>query len=283
MSSDGTGELLEHFATQVQIVDNPRRITSAGLNLALHASRGDIIVRMDAHTKYAPDYVEACLTVRTATGATNVGGPARTQAKGFWQQAIAQAFHSPFFSGGARFHDESFEGYVDTVPYGCWRREDLERLGGFDETLVRNQDDELNFRIKQAGGSVWQSPKIRSWYTPRSSLAALFRQYFDYGRWKTAVIRKHGRPAELRHVVPGGALLVGAALTATSFISPDAVRTLLLLVAVYSAISLSAAFRCWYVSRNWAQLAAVPLVFATVHLAYGSGLLVAAGGIRTPR
>jgi succinoglycan biosynthesis protein ExoA len=203
------------------VIDNPGRIVSTGLNSAIKAARGEIVVRMDAHTEYAPDYVQQCVAVLQETGADNVGGPARTRAETYLEKAVAAAYHSRFAVGGARFHDVNYEGWVDTVTYGCWRREAFDRFGYFDEELVRNQDDEHNLRIIRDGGKIWQSPKIRSWYRPRGSLSALFKQYMQYGYWKVRVIQKHKLPASWRHLVPGAfvlALLVLILLSAFCFL-----------------------------------------------------------------
>ena len=157
---------------------------------------------MDAHSEYAPDYVSQCVEVLQSTGADNVGGPARIKATGYVQRAVGAAFQSRFSTGGARFHLPEYEGEVDTVHYGCWLKSTLLEIGLFDEELIRNQDDELNYRIRSRGGRLWQSPDIRSWYFPRSSLASLFSQYFQYGYWKVRVIQKHARSVALRHIVP---------------------------------------------------------------------------------
>jgi len=141
MSDDGTAEILSSLSREnqhIRTLNNPGRIVSTGLNHAIRAARGQIIIRMDAHTYYAPDYARRCVEVLQQTGTDNVGGPARTQPRGTMGRAIAAAYHSRFSTGGAHFHDDSYEGYVDTVPYGCWRKETLERLGYFDERLVRN-------------------------------------------------------------------------------------------------------------------------------------------------
>ena len=222
MSDDGTREILREYSARdprLCVVDNPRRVVSPGLNAAIRAARGAMIIRMDAHTCYAPDYCRKCVTTLERTGADNAGGPARTRTQGTRARAFAAAYHSRF-STGARFHDENYEGWIDTVPYGCWRKETLERLGLFDEHLVRNQDDELNLRLIRAGGKIWQSPDIVSWYSPRATLKALFVQYFQYGFWKAAVIRKHKLPGSWRHLIPVTfvaahiALFVTCALTA---------------------------------------------------------------------
>ncbi len=283
-SDDGTREILAAYSAahpQVRVIDNPGRIVSTGLNAAIRASSGEIVIRMDAHTEFHPDYIATCVETLERTGAENVGGPARTKADTFMSRAVAAAYHSRFSTGGARFHDPDFEGFVDTVTYGCWRRETLVRLGYFDEALVRNQDDELNYRLVLTGGRIYQSPRIVSWYRPRGSLRTLFLQYFQYGFWKVAVIRKHHMPASWRHLAPclfsilmlvllltavagllmgrGGVALAAAALMA---------GTLGCYLAAAAAFSLQAAARA-----GFDLLPVLPLVFGTYHLSYASGFL----------
>jgi succinoglycan biosynthesis protein ExoA len=284
MSSDGTREILEQYARsdqRIRVIDNPGRIVSTGLNAAIRASRGVILVRMDAHTKYAPDYIQRCVEALESTGADNVGGPARTRAEGLWGRAISAAYHNPFASGGAKFHDQAYEGYVDTVIYGCWRKTTLERLGGFDESLVRNQDDELNLRLVRSGGVIWQSPGIVSWLRTRESLPPLFRQYYQYGFWKVAVIRKHRIPASWRHLAPGAFVAVNlglpllAASTALCSLpgaSHAALSLWLLGAGLYAAASLAASVATAR-GAGWSILPVLPLVFVTYHAAYGLGFL----------
>lgn len=205
LSDDGTCEILQALASnnsRLRWFDNPGRIVSTGLNLAIAVSIGDIIVRMDVHTTYSQDYVMQCVRALQDTGATCVGGAWIAEGQSPKQRAIAAAFQSPIGSGGAASRRVDFSGWVDTVYLGAWWRADLVQLGGFDETLVRNQDDELALRIHRQGGRVWQSASIRSTYVPRASLAALFRQFVQYGYWKIPVIRKHRLPASLRHIAP---------------------------------------------------------------------------------
>jgi succinoglycan biosynthesis protein ExoA len=282
MSDDGTFEILIRYAERhpkLRVIRNQGRIVSTGLNAAIHAARGSVILRMDAHTRFAPDYCIRCLETLEATGADNVGGPARTQARGLRARAIAAAYHSPFSTGGARFHDANYEGWVDTVPYGCWRKETLLRLGLFDEALVRNQDDELNLRLTRAGGKVWLSPRIVSWYSPRTTLAGLFRQYFQYGFWKVAVIRKHQIPASWRHLVPvafvtaNALMLATLAAAAAGFLPgwlPSALWLWLSSTAAYAAaIALASSHTA---ARNgWRVLPYLPAVFAVFHVSYGLG------------
>jgi succinoglycan biosynthesis protein ExoA len=286
MSDDGTREVLEQYERTLpgfRVIDNHGRIVSTGLNAAIREARGEIIVRMDAHTEYAPDYIRTCLRVMKETGACNVGGPALTRAEGYLARAIALAFHSKFVSGGAKFHDPGYEGYVDTVTYGCWKKSTLLRLGLFDERLYRSQDDELNLRIIASGGKVWQSPKITSWYRPRGTLAALSRQYFQYGFWKVAVIRKHRKPASWRNLVPGASLLTGIALLlgalaaglgGSSRWESQFLTVWAALVGLYGVVSLGAAFVVAK-SHGWRFFPVLPVVFATYHVSYGLGFLLA--------
>jgi len=288
MSDDGTREVLEEYSARyahIRVIANSGRIVSTGLNAAIRAARGEYIIRMDAHTCYARDYCRKCVETLERTGADNVGGPARTRAQGVQARAVAAAYHSPFSTGGARFHDPNYEGFVDTVPYGCWRKATLERLGLFDENLVRNQDDELNLRMLLAGGKIWQDPTIMSWYSPRATVSGVFKQYMQYGFWKVAVLRKHRTVASWRHLVPGTfvfanilllvAVTLGALLGAW-VVAPFAALWLAIL-AVYGLASVVASLTAAQ-GAGWATLPYLPLVFATYHLSYGLGFL--AGLIR---
>lgn len=281
-SDDGTREALEDYSRehpQLRQIDNPKRVVSPGLNAAIRAARGHIIMRMDAHTSYAPDYCKRCLAELERTGADNVGGPARTKAQGIRARAFAAAYHSPF-STGARFHNESYEGWVDTVPYGCWRKETLDRLGLFDEYLVRNQDDELNLRLIRAGGKIWQNPEIKSWYSPRVTLRALFLQYFQYGFWKAAVIRKHRLPGSWRHLVPVAFVLAHVCLFAACLVTAAAdparfaaiARLWLLLILTYGAANLAASVAA-AAKSGWGTLPYLPAVFTVYHFSWGLGFL----------
>lgn len=210
MSNDGTRERLSAFCAgdeRFHMIDNPGRIVSTGLNRCIEHAQGEFFVRLDVHTVYAPDYIAQCLATWQATGADNVGGPWRAQGEegpqARVQRAVAAAFQSKWVAGGARSRDLAYNGEVDTVYLGAWPRSTFERFGGFDESLVRNQDDEHNLRIHRGGGRIWQSASIRSVYSPRSSKADVFRQYRQYGYWKPFVMKKHGQPAALRHLIPG--------------------------------------------------------------------------------
>jgi succinoglycan biosynthesis protein ExoA len=292
LSDDGTREILASYmekAPSVQMIDNPGRIVSTGLNAAIASSTGDIIIRMDAHTVYARDYIRQCVNVLQESGADNVGGPWIARGHGSMGRAIAAAFQSPFCAGGGKAHNPDYSGEADTVYLGCWRRSAFERFGLFDPDLVRNQDDEFNFRIRRAGGKVVQSSRIQSHYTPRSSLTAVFRQYLQYGFWKVAVIRKHGKMASWRHAVP--ALFVGSLLTLTLLLVLAAVfgwefifvisRTVLciqLLAYLFACIAAAVPFRG---RLQLPSLLALPAVIAIHHISYGLGFLM--GLLKSPK
>jgi glycosyltransferase involved in cell wall biosynthesis len=275
MSDDGTRQVLDELAAgdaRVRIIDNPGHIVSTGLNAAIRVARGDIIIRMDAHTDYAPDYVRQCVTVLQATGADNVGGPWVARGGGYISQAIAAAFQSPFAVGGARAHNAAYEGPIDTVYLGCWPQSTFEKFGLFDEELVRNQDDEHNLRITRGGGKVYQSPKIKSWYRPRGSLGALFKQYMQYGYWKVRVIQKHKLPASVRHLVPGVFILALAILAILSPISHLPFIALLFALGSY-AICVLVASVVTAAKTEWNLLPVLPLIFGCYHFGYGFGFL----------
>jgi hypothetical protein len=280
-SDDGTAEQLAARAAadaRIGVLANPARIVSAGLNRALAAAAGEVIVRMDVHTRYADDYVHECLAALARTGAANVGGPWVAEGEGGWGRAIAAAFQCRWVAGGALSRQLDHEGPVDSVYLGCWPRGSFERFGGFDEQLVRNQDDEHNLRLRRAGALVWQSGRIRSWYRPRDRLGALWRQWLQYGYWKPFVMRKHGQPASWRHAVPAlfvaAVAAAGAAGLALGWWGP--------LAGLLAAYAAAVAWLTVLVGPGDAGGAAlswrlrVGAVIATHHIAYGIGTLAGA-------
>jgi GT2 family glycosyltransferase len=275
MSDDGTREILEKISQtdlRLIVVDNPDQTTPYGMNVGIRRARGEYIAIMGAHHYYASDYLRSSLEVLQETGADNVGGSLICFGESWLQRAIAIAHHSPFSVGGARWHDANYEGPADTVFGGVYRREVFQRIGLFDEKLVRNQDDEFNLRLARAGGKIWHSPRIKSWTRPRETLIDHFQQYMQYGYWKVPVIQKHKIVASVRHVIPVSFIL---ALTFLAILSPWSrvalggwigVAGLYLLFNVVAS-NVTAA------RGNWRLFPLLPLVFACYHLGYGYGFL----------
>jgi len=276
MSDDGTRGLIQSIARQhpdiqVTILDNPRKIVPTGFNIALSRARGDIIIRIDGHTIVEPDYVRECVAMLASSGADNVGGKMNAVSNTAFGASVAVATSSPFGVGGARFHYSDKEEWVDTVYMGAWRRDVFEKIGPFDEEMVRNQDDEHNYRLRAAGGRILLSPRIRSKYYPRTSYTSLWRQYFQYGYWKVRVMQKHPRQMRLRHFAPL-ALVVGligsGALTVIG-----RRRAALAIPMMYTFANLLASVLTAR-QRGWQHLRYLPLIFATLHLSYGTGFFL---------
>jgi succinoglycan biosynthesis protein ExoA len=281
-SDDGTRELLARVAAldpRLQWIDNPARIVSAGLNAALKLATGELIVRLDVHTEYADDYVAQCIAVIGETGADNVGGAWHAVPDahaGPMQRAVAMAFQSRWVAGGALSRQLDYNGQVDTVYLGCWPCATFERFGNFDETLVRNQDDEHNLRIIKGGGRVWQSPRIQSVYRPRATLSQVFRQYLQYGYWKPFVAKKHGQPASARHTVPAvfvALLLATAVMAGFGFTAWPILALLSLYVLAVLAMTFGTALTS---STPLSVLVRIPLVIAAYHFGYGIGSILGA-------
>ena len=282
MSDDGTVEILTSRIARdprLRLVLNKGLIVSTGLNAALAQAKGEVIVRMDVHTQFAPDYVSACLQALARTGADNVGGAWVARGTGPTGCAVAAAFQCPWVVGGALSRQQTYEGRVDTVYLGCWPRDVLAAVGGFDETLVRNQDDEHNLRLRLAGRTIWQSATIRSLYRPRDSLGHLFRQQFQYGYWRPFVMRKHGQPGSARQLVPAAFAM---ALVMSMLILPWRAWPLVALLAAYGAYLLLASMMAAAGSSDklahgpgalatWSMRLRLPAVIAAYHLGYGLG------------
>ncbi len=185
------------------VVDNPGRIVSTGLNIAVARSQGDIIIRIDGHALIASDFVRENVALLAAhPEAWSVGGPIRHAATTTLGKAVAVAMSHPLGVGNARHRYPEFEGYVEGAQFPAIRRWVFDRIGMFDERLVRNQDDEFNYRIRRAGGKIYVSPRVQYSYFVRERLGQLFKQYFQYGFWRIPVVEKHRRPTTLRQMAP---------------------------------------------------------------------------------
>jgi glycosyltransferase involved in cell wall biosynthesis len=266
-SADGTKEILARLAAEderIRVIDNPRRIQAAGLNCAIRASRGEVVVRMDVHAEYAPDYVEQCVEALERTGADNVGGAQRCAARNSFHEAMCVALRSPLGAGGAPYRDASYEGFVDTVFLGAFRRQVFDRIGLYDEASVANEDAEINQRIVQAGGRIYLSPEIKVSYFPRGSFAGVARQYYGYGHWRARTLLKHRRLLTVRSVLPFLTLLAGLVLL---LIEP---RWALAAILLYGALTLLEAIRVGH-RLSPGGLATVWALFPVIQFSQGIG------------
>ena len=254
---------------QVRIVANPAGSTPAGLNRAVAAAAHDIVLRCDARSRLPPGYVREALATLARTGAAVVGGMQRPVGTTAFTRAVAMAMTMPLGAGDARYRIGGPEGPVDTVWLGVFRRAALEAAGGFDETLLRNQDYELNWRIRAGGGTVWFTPALVADYRPRGSFRALARQYFDWGRWKRVVLRRHPASLRWRHLAApalSAVLALSAAAGAATW-SPFAAALPLAYLLALAAGAAERAVRC----RDAAAALLLAPVLATMHLAWGAG------------
>ena len=281
-SRDRTDEVAAGLASddpRVRLVTNPTGATGTGLNLALGTARHDVIVRLDGHALVPADYVRVAVETLQRTGADNVGGLMAAEGVTDFQRAVAVAMTSPIGVGQASFHVGGEEGPAATVYLGVFRREVLERLGGYDETFLRAQDWELNHRIRDSGGLVWFTPRLTVSYRPRSTLRALARQYRDYGRWRRVVMREHEGTANLRYLAPPVTVVV---VVAGTVVGLAGWRPALLAPLGYAAgvLAGSAVVGRGLPTRSRAWL---PAVLATMHGAWGVGFLTSPRGLRAPR
>ena len=272
----------ERHGLALTVLDNPDRWVSHALNACIAEAEGDLIVRIDCHSRYPSDYLTRCVAAAEETGADNVGGVFIPKGRTPTEKAVAAAMDSPF--GGIHWtrHGSDDRVEVDTVPYGAFRPEAFERAGLFDETLVRNQDDEFNMRLRLAGGRIVLDPTIRIYYTPRGSLRKVFRQYFQYGLWKPVVMRKHGRVVSARSLVPVAFVVSLFALIPLAIVFRWATVLLALELALYLAGAIAFGVRALRgAGEPWRLLPRVIAAFPTFHLAHGLGML--AGLLRLAR
>lgn len=272
-STDGTRELAASVLDGRpgwRLLDNPRITQAAAWNMGIDAARGDVIGIVGAHSELAPDYVSTAVETLERTGADMVGGPVRARSSGTIGRAVAAATSSRFGVGGATFHYAEVEAEVDTVYMGVCRRETYRRFK-FDEEMVRNQDDELSYRLLDAGARIVVNPAIRSSYRNRAALGSLWRQYFAYGLWKVRVAQKHPRQVRPRQLIPPVfvASLIGALILALAW--PPGWVVLAVVAGAYVMANVAAS--AWVGRRDPATTAVLPAVFAILHVGYGLGFM----------
>ena len=277
MSTDTTREIIKEKYTSkysfIKMIDNPQKTVQYALNYGIKEAKGEYIVRFDAHSEYATDYISKCIEYHLKTDADNIGGPNIVMGKTPVQKAVAAAYYSPFALGGGRNHIEGYEGYSDTVSFGSFLRSTAEKLNYFDEDLTLNEDDDFNFRLIEQGGKVYITPEIRSTYYPRDNYRALFKQYYLYGFWKVAVIKKHKKPARLSHLVPVLFFMFVTFGAVLSIILPWFKWIYFGILALYTAIDFYVSFKSKYITTRIGRLRLVWVHFI-LHFSYGLGFFM---------
>jgi succinoglycan biosynthesis protein ExoA len=269
-SSDGTELLANELAkkdSRIHIVSNPSGRTASALNLAIGSSHFPIIVRVDAHSEIPKNYLSLIFTILTETGAVNVGGIMDAQGRSIFERGVAHVMKSVFGVGASRFHTGGGAGEVDTVYLGAFRREALMAINGYNEEFIRAQDWELNYRLRNAGGLVYFDPRLVVTYRPRSSLRALAKQYFNYGRWRRVVARTHKKTVNYRYLAPPIAVLGSflsillGSLVAPIFWIPVTLYILFIL------------FASTVIGKSFGEVICLPLILLVMHFSWGLGFI----------
>ena len=252
---------------RVVIVENPTGRTAAGLNRAIAAAQYSIIVRVDGHSNIPSNYCQLVSEILEETGAVNVGGVMAAEGQSLFQRSVARAMRSPLGVGASRFHTGGSAGEVDTVYLGAFRKEALLAVGGFDERFTRAQDWELNFRLRQAGGVVYFDPRLIVTYRPRSTIKALAKQYFEYGRWRRVVSRRHQGTINYRYLAPPFTV----AATTLSLLLGWLVSPYLLMPALVYAVFILIASAV--IGKSAGEILCLPTILLTMHISWGLGFL----------
>jgi glycosyltransferase involved in cell wall biosynthesis len=280
ISTDGTRAEINRFSAahpnlEVRIVDNTKKTIPSGLNIGIQAAKGEFIVRLDAHSVPASDYIEKCVTLLKQGIAENVGGVWLIRpGKNDWiGRSIAAAASHPIGVGDAGYRHSNKAGYVDTVPFGAYRREFIISLGAYNEALLTNEDYELNVRIRKAGGRVYLDPKIQCVYFSRPTFLALAKQYWRYGYWKAKMVRKYPGTVRWRQALPPLYLLGLFGLLILSFINQFFFWIFIGVIIFYLMILIIASIKIALSKQDGAFIMGVPLAIAIMHHSWGSGFI----------
>ncbi len=280
LSTDGTRQKIEEFQIShpdltIHVVENPRRNIPAALNSALKLSKGEYIVRLDAHSRPDEHYIERCLTDLRDRHVEMVGGIWKIHpgGEGWIARSIASAAAHPLGVGDALYRYATRASEVDTVPFGAYRRDLLENIGWYDETLLTNEDYEFNTRIRQAGGRIWLNPEIHSVYYARASIGALAKQYWRYGYWKYQMLRRYPQTVRWRQAIPPLFVVSIVVLFLFALVWQLARVLLLFEVGLYLLVLMVGAIQQARQFRDIRLLIGMPLAIATMHIAWGAGFL----------
>lgn len=276
-STDRTVEMLQALRQehpQIVVLQNPNRTVPYAMNIGIAHSHAQIIVRMDAHAEYAKDYVRLCVETLLTMDCDNAGGALETRGRGFMGEAIAQMLQTPLGVGNSTFRIKSEDGYVDTVPFGCFRRELFDRIGGYDERMTRNQDNEMNFRIRKNGGKIYLNHQIHLVYYCRDTIRGIMKMGFQNGKWNVITMALVPGSMGVRHFVPLAFVLSTLLLVLLTLLT----RSMLfggLLALEWGAYLLLDFFYAYTIAREkgWRFLPVEIILYPAFHFAYGFGSL----------
>ena len=275
-SRDKTNEIAARLAdrdARVRLVENPSGRTAAGLNAAIALSRYPLVTRIDGHAEVSTSYVRDAVSILRKTGAVNAGGIMAAQGQTLFERAVATAMRSPLGVGASRFHTGGGAGESDTVYLGNFVKSAILAAGGYDERYTRAQDWELNFRLRKNGGTIWFDPSLVVTYRPRSTIKALAKQYFEYGRWRHAVARSHKGSVNYRYLAPPTALAINIlSILLGSTITPF----FYLPIAIYGTAVVAGAL---LIGKSVGEKILLPAILATMHMSWGAGYLTSPPGL----
>lgn len=276
-ATDAVATALADADDRVRLVGNPSGKTAAGLNAAVAQARYSIIARVDGHALIPPTYLSTAVATLNATGAANVGGVMAAEGETDFEKAVAAAMRSWFGVGGAAFHIGGEPGPALTVYLGVFQRTAIEAAGGFDESMVRAQDWELNHRIRAAGGLIWFTPDLQVSYRPRAGVRALASQYWQYGRWRREVTRRHPETVSARYLAPPAVVTAIAAGTALAIVSSWSRKSVLTAVSMLPALGYAGgvAAASAYIGRGATPAVKwrIPIALITMHTCWGAGFI----------
>ncbi len=282
LSTDRTRDVIKSFQNlfpglQIFLVDNPKRSIPVALNLGIQKAIGEYIIRVDAHSTPDRKYVENCVVALAEGKGKNVGGRwviIPSDQKSFVSRAIAAAVAHPLGAGDASYRYSEKASYVDTVPFGAFRRSTLLEMGGYDENLLSNEDYDLNVRIRRNGGKIWFDPQIRSKYIARSDYCSLAAQYYRYGFWKRKMLTKYPESIRLRQAIPPLFLLIIAIFFIAGFIFHTLWIGLGLILGFYCLALLVAGALDAIKSKDCGKVIGMPAAFFIIHFSWAIGFVI---------
>jgi len=269
-STDDTCAIIKTYMAQhpdIYLLNNPQRIVPYALNKAIENAKGDIIIRLDAHTDYSIDYFEKIVEVFKNTDADIVGGPMRIAKGDIIQNAIGYATCTAFGVGNSSFHFPDYKGYADSVYLGAWKKSIFKTTGLFDVAFKRNQDDEFHYRAKSLGFKIYQHPDIKLYYHPRKTFVLLFKQYYQYGLYKPLVLHKIKSAVSIRHLIPALFVLYLLSIL-VSFILSFYIGLIPLLIYILGDL-----FFTFRSKKPITEMLAIMVVYPVLHLSYGIGFI----------